>query len=65
MNRVAFLLVVFIVSLNAEEGIKSPVSVHTTEGKSVYIPVNPPVNLFEESSIQEYDQNVTRHGSQQ
>ena len=66
MKRAAYLLtMVFIVSLGAEEGIKSPISVHVKEGKSVYAPVNPPINLSEEARIQERDQNATRHGAQQ
>lgn len=67
MKRAAYLLtMVFIVSLGAEEGvIKSPISVHVKEGKSVYTPVNPPITLGEEARIQEHDQNATRHGAHQ
>lgn len=64
MNRSAFLLIVIMTSLGAEEGMKSPVSVHTTEGKSVYIPIQPPIDVREEIRIQERDQNVTRNGRQ-
>lgn len=65
MNRAAYLLImVFIISLGAEEGVKSPASVDTSEGKSVYVPVNPPINLSEEARIQAEDQNATRHGLQ-
>lgn len=62
MNRLAFLLVAIIISLGADEGVKSPVSVHATEGKSVYVPVQPPIDIHEEIRIQERDQNVTRNG---
>jgi hypothetical protein len=64
MNRSAFLLMAIIISLSADEGVKSPVSVHATEGKSVYVPVQPPIDIHEEIRIQERDQNATRHGSQ-
>ena len=64
MNRLTFLLMVIIISLGADEGVKSPVSVHAEEGKSVYIPVQPPIDIHEEMRIQERDQNVTRNGSQ-
>jgi hypothetical protein len=66
MNRATYLLtMVFIVSLGAEEGVKSPMSVDVKEGKSVYAPVKPPIDLSEEARIQERDQNATRHGIQQ
>ncbi|MCX6061701.1 MAG: hypothetical protein NT103_05580 [Campylobacterales bacterium] len=64
MNRSAFLLVVTIISLNADEGVKSPISVHAREGKSVYIPIQPPIDVREEVRIQERDQNTTYHDSQ-
>lgn len=66
MNPAASLLTMaFIVALGADEGVKSPVSAHAKEGKSVYVPVSPPINLFEEAHLQERDQNGTRHGAQQ
>jgi hypothetical protein len=65
MNRSAFLLMVLIISLGADERVKSPVSLHAAEGKSVYTPVKLPINLSEEARIQERDQNATRHGAQQ
>jgi homoserine acetyltransferase len=55
---------VIIISLGADEGVKSPVSVHAEEGKSVYIPVQPPIDIHEEIRIQERDQNATRNGFQ-
>jgi hypothetical protein len=55
---------VIIISLGADEGVKSPASVHAAEGKSVYVPVQPPIDIHEEMRIQERDQNVTRNGSQ-
>jgi hypothetical protein len=64
MKYGAFLLVAIIISLGADEGVKSPVPVHTAEGKSVYIPVQPPVDIREEIRIQERDQNATRPGTQ-
>lgn len=64
MNRSAFLLIVIMTSLGADEGMKSPVSVHVREGKSVYIPIQPPIDVRAEIRIQESDQNVTRNGRQ-
>jgi len=64
MNRTAYLLaMIFIVSLGAQEGAQSPVSVHVKEGKSVYVPIAKPVNLYEEVSIQKEDQNTTKLGN--
>jgi homoserine acetyltransferase len=57
-------IMAIIISLGADEGVKSPVSIHTAEGKSVYTPVQPPVDVREEIRIQERDQNATYHGSQ-
>jgi len=64
MNRSAFLLMVIIISMGAAEGVKSPVYVHAAEGKSVYIPLRPPIDVREEMRLQERDQNVTRPGFQ-
>lgn len=66
MNRAASLLViVFIVSLGAEEREKSPMSEDVKEGKSVYAPVNHSINVDEEMRIQELDQNATHPRLQQ
>lgn len=66
MNRAAsLLLIVFIVSLGAEEREKSPVSVDAKEGKSVYAPLKPPIDFYEEVRIQELDQNATHPRLQQ
>lgn len=60
MKRVTYLLsMLFIVSQGAEEGIRSPISVDTLEGKSVYIPAVTPVNLLDEKKLQKEDQNST------
>ncbi|MCK9371580.1 MAG: hypothetical protein M0P91_00125 [Sulfuricurvum sp.] len=65
MKYAAYLLtMVFILSPGAAEGVTSPISVDVKEGKSVYAPVNPPINLFEEARLQEHDQNATRRGGQ-
>ena len=64
MNRAAFFLSAFLVSLGADEGVKSPVSIQVAEGKSVYVPVKLPIDLSKEAQIQERDQNPTRHGFQ-
>ncbi|MFA6197449.1 MAG: hypothetical protein WC656_12515 [Sulfurimonas sp.] len=64
MNYTVLLLIIgFIISLNAEEKVKSPISTHVKEGKSVYTPINPQVNLSQEVNIQERDQNTTYHGT--
>ncbi|MBV5321536.1 MAG: hypothetical protein JZU62_07610 [Sulfuricurvum sp.] len=60
MKYGAFLLISIALSLSADQGAKSPVSADGAEGKSVYVPLNPPIDLREESRVQERDQNTTR-----
>lgn len=64
MKYGAFLLISVALSLSAEQGVKSPVSLDVSEGKKVYVPLKPPIDLREESHIQERDQNMTLHGGQ-
>lgn len=65
MNRVALLLVMFIVSIGAGETGISAVSNDAKEGKNLYVPIASPINLQEERQIQERDQNMTRQSSQE
>lgn len=60
MKYGAFLLIAIALSLSADQGVKSAVSLDSTEGKSVYVPLKPPIDPREESRIQERDQNATR-----
>jgi hypothetical protein len=62
MKYGAFLLITIALSLSAEQGAKSVLSSDVSEGKTVYIPIKPPIDLREESRIQERDQNATYHG---
>lgn len=64
MKRAAFLLLMFVASLGAEEGEKSAVSVQVPEGKSVYVPLPSAIDLQAEVRIQENDQNTSRQGLQ-
>jgi hypothetical protein len=64
MKYGAFLLISIALSLSADQGVKSPVSLEVSEGKSVYVPLKLPIDLREESRIQEYDQNATHLGGQ-
>lgn len=40
----------------------SPQSSEAKEGKSVYIPIPKPLNLYEEREIQKADHNISGHG---
>ena len=40
-----------------------PMSLDTSEGKSVYIPVSSSIELVKERNIQKEDQNSTGHGT--
>ncbi|HQS67902.1 MAG TPA: hypothetical protein PLM93_12015 [Sulfuricurvum sp.] len=62
MNRsVTLLLIIGMSALNAQD--IAPVSPNAAEGKTVYIPIAKPVNLYEEVDIQKEDQNTTKLGS--
>lgn len=65
MNRAAFLLMGLIVSIGAAQGGMSAVSTEAKEGKNVYVPLVPPIDLQEEGRIQERDQNMTRQSTQE
>lgn len=64
MKCAACLFFVCIASLGADGKPVSPVSPNVIEGKSVYKPLNSPVNLAEEARIQKNDQNSSRNGFQ-
>lgn len=59
MRYGAFLLIAMTLFLSADQGVKSPVSLDVSEGKKVYVPLKPPIDLRAESRIQERDQNAT------
>lgn len=59
MSRILFLCLVFGVILL---GAQSPSSSDVQDGKTVYIPIPKPINLYEEQHIQQADQNITQHG---
>ncbi len=63
MKYGAFLLMAIALFLSADEGAKSVVSLDVLEGKKVYVPIKPPIDLSKEVYIQEDDQNTTHHGS--
>lgn len=66
MNRLLFRLFMMTLSVYTAFGMgnedNKPSSPQAQEGQSVYIPINPAVNLYEEYSIQKSDQNTTGHG---
>ena len=66
MNRLLFTLFMMTLSVYAAFGMGSednkPSSPQAQEGKSVYVPINSAINLYEEYSIQKSDQNSTGHG---
>lgn len=66
MNRLLFALFIITLCVYTAFGMGSednkPSSPQAQEGKVVYVPINPAVNLYEEYSIQKFDQNSTGHG---
>lgn len=42
-----------------------PQSTEAKEGKSVYVPIAKPINLYEEAALQHVDHNSTGHGGAQ
>lgn len=63
MKHTAFLLIFIALSLSAG-GVKPVLSSGVQEGKPVYVPIKPPIDLREESRVQEHDQNATHLGGQ-
>jgi hypothetical protein len=60
MRRILSLSLVMTIGFFASENL--PMSPKISEGKSVYLPVAKPINLYEERTIQKEDQNSTGHG---
>lgn len=54
-----------VMSLDANEVKTIPTSPDALEGKSVYVPPAPSVDVVEEGCVQKEDQNSTGHGSAQ
>ena len=63
MKHKAFLLIFIALSLSAE-GVKPVLSSGVQEGKAVYVPLKLPIDLRDESRIQEHDQNATHLGGE-
>jgi hypothetical protein len=60
MNHSVTLLLIGMAALHAQE--TTPVSPNAAQGKTVYVPITKPVNLYEEIHIQKEDQNTTKLG---
>ena len=60
MKYGTFLFAVIAIWLSADEGNKLLKS--EVEGKTLYRPIAPPIDLREESKVQEQDQNATHLG---
>lgn len=66
MSRLFFAF--FIMSLailtlfGMNEEVNEPSSPTAQEGKTVYLPISPAVNVINESNIQQADHNSTGHG---
>jgi hypothetical protein len=63
MSRIAALLLMSLALLYSAQSQSSPSSPDEVQGKSVYVPPAPPVDVVEEGCVQKEDQNVTGHGS--
>jgi hypothetical protein len=62
MNRIAILFFIGMISASADVIKVSPTSPNATEGKSVYTPPAPAVDVVEEGCVQKEDQNATGYG---
>lgn len=65
MSRIAVLFLMSIAFLYSAQTHSSPSSPDEVQGKSVYIPSAPSVDIVEEGCVQKEDQNMTEHGSVQ
>ncbi len=63
MNRILVLVLVFYTLLVAQETLQPPQSTYASEGKSVYVPPAPAVDVVEEGCVQKEDQNVSGYGN--
>ncbi|MDP2851645.1 MAG: hypothetical protein Q8O20_11290 [Sulfuricurvum sp.] len=62
MSRILILFFIGMMSVSGEEIKISPSSPNATEGKSVYSPPAPSVDVVEEGCVQKEDQNATGYG---
>lgn len=66
MDRWLFALFMVTLSIYTAFGMgdeyHQPSSLQAQEGKAVYAPINPAVNVMDEQKIQQNDQNVTGQG---
>lgn len=65
MSRLLLFIFVCFATLGFADTLVPPSSTNASEGKSVYIPPEPPVDVVEEGYVQKEDQNSTGHGSAQ
>lgn len=65
MSRIAALFLMSIVFLYSAQTQSSPSSSDEVQGKSVYVPSTPSVDIVEEGCVQKEDQNMTEPGSGQ
>jgi len=63
MSRIIVFVLIFYTVLVAQEIVKAPESPNAVEGKTVYVPPAPSVDVVEEGCVQKEDQNVTGHGN--
>lgn len=63
MNRILILFFMGMISGSSEEIKISPASPNASEGKSVYSPPAPAVDVVEEGCVQKEDQNTTGYGN--
>jgi len=59
---IGLIMLLIGVLLSANVQVKSPISSDAQEGKSVYAPIRPWLNLQDEVQIQQDDQNATMRG---
>lgn len=59
MYRLFFILFIFLGFYTAFAVADDPSSPKAQEGKAVYLPINPLINVSEEQKIQQDDQNMT------
>ncbi len=62
MSRIAILCLMSLALLYGVQTQSSPSSPDEVQGKSVYVPPAPPVDVVEEGCVQKDDENVTGHG---
>jgi hypothetical protein len=65
MSRFIIVFLTLLMSLDANEVKTIPTSPDALEGKSVYVPPAPAVDVVEEGCVQKEDQNTTGYGRAQ